>query len=94
VSADNWTICPRCAKLALGKKLFLSLKAAESYGKVSEDEYWEMLDDIQPLTNPGNTLREDYEIGIYDGVFDVSYRGHCPKCGFTKEFTHTETLEL
>ncbi len=30
-------------------------------------------------------LREDYEIGFYDGIFHVSYRGECQECDFVKK---------
>lgn len=37
-------------------------------------------------------LREDYEIGIYDGEFFISYGGRCMVCGFEKKFNHTEKV--
>jgi hypothetical protein len=41
----------------------------------------------------GHDFREDYEIGILDGEFEVIYRGSCgtyrePGCGFKFEFNH------
>ena len=38
------------------------------------------------------TLREDYEIGIYNGEFDISYRASCTNCNYKKVFEHTENI--
>ena len=43
-------------------------------------------------TCEGENLREDYEIGIYNGVFEVDYRGYCRDCGFT--YTHQKTEKI
>ena len=37
-------------------------------------------------------VREDYEIGIYEGEFFISYSGRCGECDFEKHFHHTEKL--
>lgn len=59
MSADNWTICPKCKK---------------------------------------DTLREDYEVGIRNGVFEVNYgascvyEGHKPGCGFKYSYRRSERV--
>ena len=80
MSADNWTKCPRCYKKAEDK-------AALVYGKVSREEY-ERIRRAVPEDGPEETLREDYEIGIYDGMFEVTYSGYCAECGFEFNFEH------
>ena len=35
--------------------------------------------------------REDYEIGMFDGVFTVGYHGQCTEPGCGKVFTHKHT---
>jgi hypothetical protein len=48
--------------------------------------------------NPDQTLREDYEIGIYEGEFYIRYKGHCQPgeryggCGFKHTFKHDEKI--
>ena len=39
-------------------------------------------------------VREDYEIGIYNGEFFINYSGVCSEseCDFEKHFKHTEKL--
>jgi len=95
MSATNWRKCPKCTKLAAKKKLDLSLKLARAYGKVSEDEYLELLTEQQtPVEPTGRTLREDYELGIWNDVFEVSYSAYCSECGFTKKFETKEPLNI
>ena len=82
MSADNWTICPRCKKTHEAERDARIIEAAEKYGKVSADE-WVKLNDLASKEEPlEESLREDYGIGIdSDGHFEVSYRCSC-KCGF------------
>jgi len=87
MSADNWGECPRCTG-AVKKQL------TEAYGKVSIEEYEKLQRDLEEV--PANTLREDYEIGIRNEVFSVSYHASCQYpgslgragCGFQFQFTH------
>ena len=89
MSTNNWGECPTCAG-TVKKKL------TEAYGKVSIAEY-EKLQKALAEEVPANTLREDYEIGIHNGMFSVRYCAvcQCPRswesgtgCGFLFEFTH------
>jgi len=44
-----------------------------------------------PENSLGVTLREDYELGIYeDGTFEVSYHAHCSECEFKFSYKHEE----
>ena len=94
MSADNWAKCPKCAKLAEDKKSVLLLKTQQAYGKVSEDEYSDLLLELQTPIVLKRTLREDYEIGIWNNVFEVSYSAHCSKCGFVKKFEKKEPIVI
>lgn len=38
-----------------------------------------------------STLREDYEIGIWAGQFEITYHGHCKECDYDKKFKHKES---
>ena len=84
MSADNWTTCPNCLN-EYEKKLKL---INESYGKVSAEEYIKMLSTLKDPVYNKSTLREDYEMGIKDGVFEINYQSYCEICdwGFKYNF--------
>jgi len=91
MSADNWAKCPQCAELSLKRKKEIK----QLYGKIPEIEYSELLRKQKEIEEKDEcTLREDYEIGIFEGIFEVSYSGHCSKCGFEKQFSHNETIKI
>ena len=100
MSADNWSVCPKCQEererdhAERVKKHKARLKKA--YGNVSADEYEELLrekpEDQKPRLDEPQSVREDYEVGIVDGngEFFVSYRAECQECGygFRFKFSH------
>ena len=92
MSADNWTYCPRCKNKAEEDLLLLQQKAADAYGKVPPAQYLQLLELAEKPPQISQTLREDYELGTFDGVFQVDYRCSCD-CGFTFKFTHSENLD-
>ena len=87
MSADNWTTCPRCKQKTEDK-----VKNA-AYGMVSESEYQALLK-AQNDMQSGRLLplREDFEVGIRNGVFEVYYYASCEKCGFEFSFEHKEKV--
>lgn len=87
MSADNWTECPKCSKEALDAHGAKLEAAQASYGNVSAKEYRKLILEAEKPYEPEITLREDYEIGIYNGKFRVSYRAHCSVCGFTYKYS-------
>ena len=95
MSADNWAICPRC-KAKKDVEAETRVKAAQdAYGKVSAEKYTQLLDAAKAPVAYGNSLREDYRLGIdEDGDFTVSYRGSCRDCGFSHEFKHEEQVPI
>ena len=86
MSADNWAYCPKCKVAELKKEASLDETIRQSYGKISSEKYLELLQKRQNPVGLECTLREDYNIGIYDGEFYVSYSGSCQKCDFKKAF--------
>ena len=46
-----------------------------------------------PKCKAERKFREDYDIGMYEGNFEIEYHGQCSECGFTKTFEHKELLE-
>jgi len=89
MGADNWTKCPKCADKAAKEIDGIVAAAAACYGKVSAEEYNRRNTEALALKNSvfqDDTLREDYEIGIHQGEFYVSYGASCQVCGFTFSF--------
>ena len=78
MSADNWAKCPRCEEDRLNARAKFEKKIQQSYGKVSAEEYLRMTKEFKEPKPVEQTLREDYEIGIYDGGFFASYSGQDP----------------
>lgn len=94
MSADNWTICPQCAKEANSEAQAKREKAKESYGKVIAEEYLRYLREADAIAefDAEETLREDYSIGIRDGKLSVFYSAGYTKCGFDHTFKYTEEV--
>lgn len=91
MSADNWRECPKCLKDAIARKEALANKVIESYGKISAEEYLSLVAEQQEPIVPDVTLREDWDIFTDEtGIFLVSYRCSCSKCGFSYRFKHEE----
>lgn len=91
MSADNWEECPKCKK----KKEALERKLEVEYGIIPKKEYEDLQAEVISLkSEPKFSLREDWEIGIYDGEFEVDYGASCDKCGFKFRFKHNETIVL
>lgn len=94
MSANNWAICPKCNRQRVETIKRLDCSIVEAYGKLPQDKYLEL---VAARDNPPrlqNTLREDYEIGMYDAErFVVSYRAHCGACGFAFSFKHEELVD-
>ncbi len=92
MSADNWATCPKCLKKRRAEKEQLTKRAADSYGKVSAEDFDELRKKADSLSmDIEETFREDYELGILEsGEFYVSYQGQCSVCDFGKQFKHEE----
>ena len=87
MSANNWSICPKCKKKnnEINAKRIENVK--KNYGVVSEDKYLELAEEAKKPIIIKETLREDYDIGVYeDGTFEVSYSCSCSVCGFKYSF--------
>ena len=100
MSADNWTQCPRCYVTNREKLAVLEKTASESYGNAPAEQFDRLREDARSfckaISSNGDfteTLREDYEIGIQEGEFYVSYGSFCQTCGFTFSYTHEEKVK-
>lgn len=89
MSADRYSICPKCHEAHIQKLADLDKQIREAYGVLPFDEY-EKLKELRELTeelDPKTTLREDWEIYIDSGItpdatLNVSYEARCSECGF------------
>ena len=89
MSADNWTICPKCKHRLESVKETERTAAARAYGGMPMAE-WEVqrAAALEPVIL-NETLREDYEIGVTgDGEFYAIYKGQCTsdECDFGFKF--------
>lgn len=86
MSANNYTKCPQCARQSTEKAEEVKAILTAAYGKVPPDEYLALVKENSKPAPLKESLREDWEIGIYKGEFFVSYRASCDVCGFTYEY--------
>ncbi len=88
MSADNWRDCLRCHREAKESWQRAAAAARGAYGNVPMAEYESLKAAADsPPDVEAETLREDYETWIDDaGVFRVTYKASCDKCGFHFEF--------
>ena len=95
MSADNWTVCPKCLKLQSDKKEKEFKKARDSYGKVPADVYEVNMRRARVILEAvGETLREDYEVGVdTEGNFLVAYSCSCSECEYTFKYQHEQKAE-
>lgn len=98
MAADNWRACPGCAFKKRQEAKRLKEKARKSYGKVSAEEYEELLKSAKTVEDAvenfeyverNHTFREDHEIRTdIDGSFRVDYSGSCTSCGYRVNYKH------
>jgi hypothetical protein len=87
MSADNWTICPKCKFNDIDALTKKQREVTASYGVIPADEYRDAVKGLREWPKLDATMREDYEQGIdNDGEYSCSYRASCQKCGFSFSF--------
>lgn len=93
MSANNWTVCPRCKREAEQRMDALRTQVATSYGKMGAEEWLRLRDESLKKLVIAEDFREDYEIyGASEGGIEVSYRGGCQKCGLSCKFTYSKVF--
>lgn len=91
MSADNWTICPKCNQKQQKEHEKLEDKVRANYGLVPIREWLELKSKLDNPMKPDFTLAEDYSIGIdSSGVFAVDYQAKCTVCGFSFHYEYSE----
>lgn len=95
MSADNWAECPQCVRLDKARYEKEQQKVRDAYGNVDSDEYLAMVGVLSTFEPKGNeNLREDYQIGIWNGQFCVIYKARCERCRFRHSFTAEELIDI
>lgn len=86
MSADNWMVCPTCAKER--EKVLEQAKSELKllYGVVSVEEFDRKRSHVAALeyknTHADRTMREDYTVGVTStGRFVLDYECSCKLCG-------------
>ena len=91
MSADNWTVCPNCQEKRNKEIEARTKKINAAYGTVSREKYAELNEELKTFeqTKIGQNLREDYEQGILNGEYYLSYSAVCTICkwSFKKEIS-------
>jgi len=97
---SNWTECPKCKQIAEAEgakremddeEVQISRKPNKHRGSCLEDflaEEGSLEEKSDEPVESNETLRETYEIGIFEGVFETVYQARCTECGFSFEFNH------
>lgn len=97
MSANNWSVCPKCFNAAREKSYKLQEELLDKYGKIPPNEFIKLSKEAKtPTTDTIEaTLREDYEIMVSKfGLFTIGYSGRCDKCGFKYDFNYGKQLEI
>ena len=93
MSADNWAICPKCKQRIQREWDALNQKMKDAYGKVSEEEYKALLQEVEKgKPRFKRDLAEYVDVGMSDdGILLINYRAECkiPNCSFTYEYRNT-----
>lgn len=101
MSADRWSVCPRCTS-RLEAEICARQEALDAaYGTVALDEFGQMRAVVEALRNTlateGHdryTFREDYEFyGASEGFVTADYSGSCSTCGLKVRLEHTVHFE-
>src|SRR3954447_17439723 len=92
MSADNWTVCPRCFDNAKREADEAKSTVMGLYGTIPVEEFNAKRAELaEPVEGDFETFREDYEFyGAHDGEVHASYEGACSKCGLHVELKTTK----
>ncbi len=88
MSADNWTVCPRCIDEARQCEAREKEAVNLLYGQISIADFdLRRAALVTAAEDDFTTFREDYEVNDADtGEVSFTYRGECTKCGLAVRF--------
>lgn len=96
MSADRWSVCPRCALRQEKKRAKSAATLEAKYGKVDLRE-WEKLraKHLHLIDREMKaTFREDFEVLPLDGDEVIfQYSGSCKECKLTTKFEYTNITQ-
>ena len=94
MSADNRTFCPKCSQNFKSKRDKQLECAQRQYGKISRDQYDRLIAAAMEIKQEPcmATLREDFDQGINEGIYEVTYSCSCSNCGFSWKYHHEEDV--
>jgi hypothetical protein len=91
MSANKWSICPRCLAAGRDRAEAEHRAVMALYGSIPVEEFdakRSALPDFDPEAY--QTFREDYEFyGAEEGQVQADYKGQCDACGLSVEL-HAE----
>jgi hypothetical protein len=93
MSADNWTVCPRCEDQRQQQIATKRAEADAAYGSVTVTEFDELRSAAETLAavTPKQTFREDYSFsGTTSGTVEYGYVGSCSVCSLRCSFEGSE----
>ncbi|MDE2105007.1 MAG: hypothetical protein KGL39_47655 [Patescibacteria group bacterium] len=67
---------------------------ARQYGKIEPTEFIKRSAEAEKPVDLEETLREDYELGLLNGQFYMSYRAACNACKFEFRYRHEEAVKI
>ena len=85
MSARHYRGCPQCELNAKAKREAAIAAAKASYGVVPAADYLAAILAAELIREPQETLEEYYDIGVWDGKFQMRYSAGCRTCGFQFE---------
>ena len=87
MSADSWSICPKCHEKHDVSLVAFDRKVQDAYGEVPAEEYIRLLAELKEMENEKEeyTLRENYSQGIVDDEYCLRYSAGCTVCGWQYE---------
>lgn len=93
MSANRWSICPKCRITNELTREGLRQMVAAQYGKIDPEEWIKARDAADKPVELEETFREDFQQGMTeDGEYIVSYSGRCIACSFAHKFSHNEQV--
>lgn len=97
MSADRWSVCPRCehGRLEVIADRQAELDAAYGQLPLAEFDALRAAQEQRCATRLEPTFREDWEFyGLEDCAVTVEYRGQCRTCALTVRIDHTQPIDI
>jgi len=95
MSANQWSVCPRCRQTAAEEHKAAKKRLTESYGEVDKAEYDRLQRQLENFNEKlPDTLREVWEFQLINGSLNIYYGCTCEACNFKFDFVHEEPVRI